>query len=237
MTATPLTLPTGGSVATLSRRGARDWNADHVTVRTASEPDRVTAIAIADGVGDNALAAWCAHVAAETTAAAAAHTSMAGAGIHAARAAVRRFYALDPEPQTATATIVAAVIVELGIGVAWAGDTVVFALDTDGVLHTLTEPNPMPTNVTEGRIRQRYVWTSDPGGQEVDLRLDVRRLLVTSSGLTHRLTCEQITQILTAADTPQSACERLADAAENAHADDNLTVAVVDLTPVSRQFH
>ncbi|GAA3832225.1 hypothetical protein GCM10022226_61820 [Sphaerisporangium flaviroseum] len=233
MTATLFTLPIGGFGATLTRRGPRDWNADHVAVRTTSYPGQVIAIAIADGAGDTPIAAHCAQIAAETTAAAAAHTAMAEAGIHAARQAVRYFYDQDPDEQTAVATIVTAVITDRGIDIAWVGDSVVFALDTDGVLHALTEPShplrPLPNNVTDGTIRSRFLWIADPGDQEVDLRLDVRRLLVTSDGLTHHITPTEISDILITADSPQTACQALADAAEDIDTYDNVTVAVIDL--------
>jgi hypothetical protein len=166
---------------------------------------------------------------------------MAQVGVHAAREAVRHFYDLDPGEQIATAAIVIAVVTDRGIDIAWAGNSVVFALDVDGVLHTLTKPyhpfHPVPANVTEGVIGTRFVWTTDPRDPMVDQRLNVRRLLVSSDGLTHHLTSARITHILTSADTPQSACQALADAAEDAETDDNLTVAVVDFTPDNIESH
>jgi protein phosphatase len=222
----------------VSTRRAHDYNADHVALST-SLPLRATAIAIADGHGDDAIAVICAEIAAETAAPAAAHTAMAAAGINAAREAVYHFFAADPEDQIATAAIVTAVITDRGIDLAWAGDSLVLALDTRNALHLLTDPqhplDPALFNVSDGTIRERFVWTVDsPRMQrQDDLRLDVRRLVVCSNGLTHHLTPEEITQVLIRATTPQEACYMLAAAAVSADTNDNITIAVADL-PVTQ---
>ncbi|MFD8564669.1 PP2C family protein-serine/threonine phosphatase [Streptosporangium canum] len=233
MTSTSLrqTLSSGGRFAAHSERGPRIWNADHLAI---AEHHLTSAITICDGAGDDIEAASCARMAAETAAAAAAHTGMAMAGVGAARQAVEIYYQATPPGQDATATIITAVLTNFSLNLAWAGDSQAFALTRDGMLHPLTKPyhplRPEPRNVAAGPIHHRHIWLEHPGGDGPAEVLEISRLLLCSDGLTEKVTHTHIAEVLRGgAPMPAAICTELVDLAYTAGTHDNVTVAVIDL--------
>jgi serine/threonine protein phosphatase PrpC len=221
----------GGRLVARSEIGWRRYNADHVAF---AEYGRTGAVVICDGVDDDAESADCARIAAHVAAVTAANTRAARTGVGAARAAVGDYYQGAPPGQDTTATILVAVLTDNSINLAWAGDSVAFALTHDGVLHALTEPHhplwPKPCNVTAGPIHQRHIWLEHPGGDGAADVVDTRRLLLCSDGLTERLSCEQIATALRITNSgPTTACAELLKTAFNARTGDNVTIAVIDL--------
>ncbi|WP_329431291.1 protein phosphatase 2C domain-containing protein (plasmid) [Streptosporangium sp. NBC_01495] len=221
-----------GHFAARCERGPREVNADYLALQ---EFSYTTAIAICDGTGDDYEAATCARIGAEITAVAVAQTGRAIGGVTAAREALTDYYQEGAlYAQDAAATVVTAVVTDKGIDLAWAGDSVAFALDRAGTLHTPTTPYPplypRPCNITAGPIHYRYIWREHPGGSTQGEVIDVERLLLCSDGLTHHVTNEQITSILlnTAGD-PVAACDDLVEAVYGAKTYGNVTVAVLDL--------
>jgi protein phosphatase len=140
-------------------------------------------------------------------------------------------------------TLTAVVADDAKARVAHVGDSRAYLL-REGNLQQLTEDHTLVQRmVREGRITaeearrhpQRSVITRALGVEEdlsVDeLTLDMHpgdRLLLCTDGLTSMVEGERIREILGGEDDPQTACDRLIDAANRAGGDDNVTVIVVD---------
>jgi serine/threonine protein phosphatase PrpC len=122
------------------------------------------------------------------------------------------------------------------------GDSRAYLL-RDGALQQLTEDHTLVQRmVREGRLTedeaaqhpQRSILTRALGVDEdipVDeLSLDIHpgdRLLLCTDGLTNMVERDRIQEILETEEDPQSACEKLIDAANRAGGDDNITVVVL----------
>lgn len=216
----------------------RQVQADHAAVHVAPG---ALAVVVADGAGDFWPAAEVAQIAADVAAPVAAHLQDAGTAVEAARAAVvRRNETADRE---AVSTIAALIVSRWMVDVAWCGDSPVWALDSAGQVAMLTDPLGHPMhghrvhfggdsygydlercNVADGGIHQvvRRV-EPDPGG------VRLRRLLVASDGLTHRLDGEEIAELLAQPWDVFACRDALIRAAVDAGGLDNVTVAVVEL--------
>lgn len=123
------------------------------------------------------------------------------------------------------------------------GDSRAYLL-RDGSLQQLTEDHTLVQRmVREGRLTedeaaqhpQRSILTRALGVDEdipVDeLSLDIHpgdRLLLCTDGLTNMVERDRIQEILQSDEDPQSACDKLIDAANRAGGDDNITVVVLD---------
>lgn len=122
------------------------------------------------------------------------------------------------------------------------GDSRAYLL-RDGALQQLTEDHTLVQRmVREGRLTedeaaqhpQRSILTRALGVDEdipVDeLSLDIHpgdRLLLCTDGLTNMVERDRIQEILETEEDPQSACDKLIDAANRAGGDDNITVVVL----------
>ncbi|MEV0150026.1 MULTISPECIES: hypothetical protein [unclassified Nonomuraea] len=233
-------LPIGGDLAVQSDPGPRPWNAHHVTINAYR---RSTAVAIGDGdsLNDHDHASFYARIAAETSAAAAAHSANAAAGVHAARQALAISFAEEADrSSTESGAIVAglmtAVVTDWLIDLSWTGNALAFALTSDNAVHALVRPNPATWALQP--VQHRQVWRehSGPPGDAAEV-LDVRRLLLCSDGLALPLRVGEITRIFSREASAPALCAQLVAAANQAGALDNLTVAIIDLptTPTAAE--
>lgn len=220
----------------VSRRGRRSLNADAFATFTDPTVGR-TAFVVADGIGDNLLAARAARTAASFAARMAARGG-AVAGVLAAQQELLRQF---PEQQ-ADCVLVVAVLPAAGqpdgpCDIAWVGDCrayrwngrVLHQITTD---HTVAEYMRAKGIAPSGRM-DHLVTTSTRTVRPAAIGRAATgssrgRLLLSTDGVHKRLDMVEIKAMLAADETAGSIAEALVDSALQAGSTDNTTALVVD---------
>lgn len=213
-------------------------------------PDGAAAFAVvADGVGGqpggdqaSALAVDAAMAALASRGQSADPAAELERAFHAADAALYRGRSASAELATMATTLVAAVADTRAVALAHVGDSRAYRF-AGGVLEPLTRDHTVAQQMVDDGVlkpeqRDRVPFANvlaramDGGGRVPEVgRLawaPGERLLLCSDGLNAVLTGEKISNALASAD-PESAVERLIEAANRAGAPDNITVIVLEL--------
>lgn len=224
---------TGASGASASRRGPRSINADAVACAT-DPATGCSAFVVADGVGDQLLAARAARTAATVSAHVGAHSG-AHAGILAAQQELLREFA----ESGADSVLVVAVLPGDGgpWDIAWVGDCrayrwngrVLHQITTD---HTVAEylraqghqPAPRMSHLVTTSVRTARPETIGRAATGVSSG----RLLLSTDGVHKRLGIAVVKSVLATAATPELAANTLVDTAIRDGGTDNSTALVVD---------
>lgn len=220
----------------VSRRGRRSLNADAFATYTDPAVGR-TAFVVADGVGDNLLAAR----AARTAASVAARTG-AQAGAHAGVVAAQQELLRQFPEQSADCVLVIAVLPAAGqpdgpCDIAWVGDCRAYRWN-GRVLHQITTDHTVAEFMRAKGIRpagrmDHLVTTStrtaDPAAIGRAATGSSRgRLLLSTDGVHKRLDMVAIKTILAGGQTAGSTADTLVDNALRSGSTDNTTALVVD---------
>ncbi|MFX0578569.1 PP2C family protein-serine/threonine phosphatase [Nocardia nepalensis] len=220
----------------VSRRGRRSLNADAVATYTDPIVGRA-AFVVADGIGDNLLAARAARTAASVAARVGARDGAQSGVLAAQQELLRQF----PEQQ-ADCVLVVAVLPAAGqpdgpSDIAWVGDCRAYRWN-GRVLHQMTTDHTVAEFMRAKGIRPsgrmdhlvttstRTVTPSAIGHAATGSSRGI--LLLSTDGVHKRLDMVEIKSALTAGETPGSTAETLVDNALLAGSTDNTTALVVN---------
>ncbi|WP_433204290.1 PP2C family protein-serine/threonine phosphatase [Nocardia sp. CA-107356] len=220
----------------VSRRGRRSLNADALATYTDPAVGR-TAFVVADGVGDNLLAARAARTAASVAARMGARGGAVAGVVAAQQEMLRQF----PEQQ-ADCVLVIAVLPAAGqpdgpCDIAWVGDCRAYRWN-GRVLHQITTDHTVAEFMRAKGVRpaermDHLVTTSTRTVRPAAIGRAATgssrgRLLLSTDGVHKRLDMVAIKAILAAGDAPGATAEALGDSALQAGSTDNATALVVD---------
>jgi type VI secretion system protein ImpM len=238
-------LPTGLRSAALSDAGPRPSNQDAFLERTS-----IGLWAVADGLGGLSQGEVASRMVCDVLVSLMPAATLEGtiedirSSLDEVNTTLYRASQRPLDPVQSCSTVVALAIREDQVAMLWAGDSRAYRLRA-GNLERLTadhseeEPDDSAPksgdDSTSERTETSTAVTRAVGGSEA-LELDLRvegfepgdRYLLCSDGLTRVLTDRVLAQMLSAEKNPELCARRLLFAATQAHADDNVTVIVID---------
>ena len=229
-------------------QGPRRVHADAAAVYRDPSTGR-QAFCVTDGIGDDYEPATAAYVSAWSAAAAAA-TGGAVAGLHTARTIWHRHYDHAPAGQEGNAVVVAAPIDTAnggGFDIAWCGDARAYTYETATLTQITTDhteaqhmrDTSMPAEWIGPRA-ENTIRASIRRGDIASIRIlgPVGRLLLCSDGVHRHLPPATMSRILRAHKDPRHAATRLVRVARRAGSTDNATALVIDApTSTNSRYH
>ena len=241
----PPALPTGLRSAALSDAGPRPSNQDAFLERTS-----IGLWAVADGLGGLSEGEVASRMVCDVLVSLVPAATLAGTiedirrSLDEVNTTLYRASQRPLDPVQSCSTVVVLAIREDQVAILWAGDSRAYRLRA-GSLERMTtdhsEEEPTDRAARSGddaaaeRTETNTAVTRAVGGAET-LELDLRvagfepgdRYLLCSDGLTRVLKDRVLAQILSAEKNPELCARRLLFAATQAHADDNVTLIVID---------
>ncbi|MEU6642142.1 protein phosphatase 2C domain-containing protein [Saccharomonospora sp. NPDC046836] len=223
---------------TASDRGPRDLNADAVAAHTDESTGRM-AFVVADGVGDQLLAARAARLVAETAAVAAARSGALNGLLQAQQELHRQFPQAEADCVLVVAVLPPAGSTEEVGDVAWVGDCRAYRWN-GRVLHQITVDHTLAEfwrlhGVTPAPRLEHLVTDSARTAKTTDIgraRIGAgpARLLLSTDGVHKSLDLVQLKDILAEPFTATRAATALVTAARTFGSRDNATAMVIDRT-------
>jgi type VI secretion system protein ImpM len=238
-------LPTGLRSAALSDAGPRPSNQDAFLERTS-----IALWAVADGLGGLSEGEVASRMVCDVLVSLVPAATLEGtvedirSSLDEVNTTLYRASQRPLDPVQSCSTVVVLAIREEQVAILWAGDSRAYRLRAGNLERLTTDhseeapgdsaPKSGADSPTE-RTETNTAVTRAVGGSEA-LELDLRvegfepgdRYLLCSDGLTRALTDRVLAQVLTAEKNSELCARRLLFAATQAHADDNVTVIVID---------